>query len=55
MAVQGEVARDVARQIRVKVTPGEQARLTTTRRVDSEAYEAYLLARAPEQALQTGE
>jgi tetratricopeptide (TPR) repeat protein len=36
----------VARQIRVKVTPGEQARLTTTRRVDSEAYEAYLLARA---------
>lgn len=46
MAVQGEVARDVARQIRVKVTPGEQARLTTTRRVDPEAYQAYLLARA---------
>ena len=42
LAVQGEVARDVARQIRVKVTPQEQARLTTSRRVNPEAYEAYL-------------
>jgi TolB-like protein/Tfp pilus assembly protein PilF len=46
LAVQGEVARDVTRRIRVKVTPGEQERLTTSRRVDSEAYEAYLLGRA---------
>jgi TolB-like protein/Tfp pilus assembly protein PilF len=46
VAVQGEVARDVARQIRVKLTPQEQARLTTSRRVDPEAYEAYLLGRA---------
>src|SRR2546422_4941311 len=46
LAVQGEVARDVARQIRVKVTPQEQARLTTSRRVDPEAYEAYLLGHA---------
>ena len=46
LAVQGEVARDVARRIRVKVTPQEQARLTTSRRVDPEAYEAYLLGRA---------
>ena len=46
LAMQGEVARDVARQIRVKVTPQEQARLTTSRRVDPEAYEAYLLGRA---------
>jgi len=46
LAVQGEVARDVARQIRVKLTPQEQARLTTSRRVDPEAYEAYLLGRA---------
>jgi len=44
--VQGKVARDVARQIRVKVTAQEQARLTTSRRVDPEAYEAYLLGRA---------
>ena len=46
VAVQGEVARDVARRIRVKLTPGEQMRLTTSRPVDSEAYEAYLLGRA---------
>jgi TolB-like protein/Tfp pilus assembly protein PilF len=46
VAVQGKVARDVARQIRVKVTPQEQARLATTRRVAPEAYEAYLLGRA---------
>src|SRR6266700_1289886 len=43
---QGEVARAVARQIRVRLTPQEQARLTTSRRVDPEAYEAYLLGRA---------
>lgn len=46
VAVQGKVARDVARQIRVKLTAQEQARLTTDRRVDPEAYEAYLLGRA---------
>ena len=46
LAVQGKVARDVARQIRVKLTPQEQARLTTARRVNPEAYEAYLLGRA---------
>ena len=46
LAVQGAVARDVARKIRVKVTAEEQARLTTARRVDPEAYEAYLLGRA---------
>lgn len=46
VAVQGKVARDVARQIRVRLTPQEQARLTTDRRIDPEAYEAYLLGRA---------
>lgn len=46
VAVQGKVARDVARQIRVRLTPQEQARLTTDRRVNPEAYEAYLLGRA---------
>jgi TolB-like protein/Tfp pilus assembly protein PilF len=46
LAVQGKVARDVARQIRVRVTAQEQARLNTSRRVDPEAYEAYLLGRA---------
>jgi TolB-like protein/Tfp pilus assembly protein PilF len=46
LAMQGEVALHVARQIRVKLTPQEQARLTTSRRVDPEAYQAYLLGRA---------
>ena len=46
LAVQGVVAQNVARQIRVKLTPQEQARLTTSRRVDPEAYKAYLLGRA---------
>ena len=46
LAVQGEVARDVARQARVKLTPQEQARLTNSRPVDPEAHEAYLLGRA---------
>src|SRR6266702_1800320 len=46
LAAQGEVARGVARQIRAQLTPQEQARLTTSRRVDPEAYEAYLLGRA---------
>jgi TolB-like protein/predicted Zn-dependent protease len=46
LAVQGEVARDVANRIRIRVTPQEQARLASTRRVDPDAYEAYLLGRA---------
>jgi len=46
LAMQREVARDVARQIRIKLTPQEQVRLTTSRRVNPEAYEAYLLGRA---------
>ena len=46
LAVQGDVARGVARQIRVKLMPQEQARLTSSRRVDPEAYEDYLLGRA---------
>jgi TolB-like protein/Tfp pilus assembly protein PilF len=46
LAVQGEVARDVATRIRIEVTPQEQARLARSRRVDPDAYEAYLLGRA---------
>ncbi len=45
-AVQAEVARDVATRARITLTPQEQARLATARRVDPEAYEAYLLGRA---------
>ena len=54
VAVQGKVARDVARQIRVNLTPQEQARLTTARRVNPEAYEAYLLGRAYFNKIPTG-
>jgi len=46
LAIQGEVARAVASRIRVKVSAPEVLRLTNERRVDSEAYEAYLLGRA---------
>src|SRR6266851_4632674 len=46
LAVQGEVARGVARQIRVRLMPEERTRLATSQRVDPEAYEAYLLGRA---------
>ena len=46
IAMQREVTRGVASQIRVRLTPQEQARLTTSRPVDPEAYEAYLLGRA---------
>ncbi len=42
LALQGEVARAIAGQIQVKLTPGEQLRLTQTRHVNPEAYEAYL-------------
>jgi len=46
LAVQGTVAREVASRVRAKVTPLERRRLTSTRRVSAEAYEAYLLGRA---------
>ena len=46
LVMQAEVARDVARQFRVKSSPQENARLARSRRVDPDAYEAYLLGRA---------
>jgi TolB-like protein/DNA-binding winged helix-turn-helix (wHTH) protein/Tfp pilus assembly protein PilF len=46
LAMQKELARDVAGRIRVKVTPREQVRLAYARRVDPKAYQAYLLGRA---------
>jgi len=45
LATQSEVARAVTGHIRVKVSSQEQARLTASRPVDPEAYEAYLLGR----------
>jgi TolB-like protein/Tfp pilus assembly protein PilF len=46
LAVQAEVARDVANRARVRLTPQEQARLAASRGVDPQAYESYLLGRA---------
>ncbi len=45
LAMQDEVARAIAQEIRVKVTPEENARLTTSRPVDPEVYELYLKGR----------
>jgi TolB-like protein/Tfp pilus assembly protein PilF len=40
--LQDEVARNVAREIRAQLTPEDQQRLASARRVNSEAHEAYL-------------
>jgi serine/threonine protein kinase/Tfp pilus assembly protein PilF len=42
LALQDEVAGAIAHEIRIKLTPSEQARLKTSRAVDPEAHEAYL-------------
>ena len=45
LKLQQQVAKEIVEQIRPKVTPGEQARLTQARSVDPEAHEAYLKGR----------
>jgi TolB-like protein/DNA-binding winged helix-turn-helix (wHTH) protein/Tfp pilus assembly protein PilF len=45
VAVQDEVARRIAQEIRTTVTPEERAQLTSQRQVNPEAYEAYLRGR----------
>jgi TolB-like protein/DNA-binding winged helix-turn-helix (wHTH) protein len=45
LALQDEVARDIAEEIRVKLTPEERTRLTDARPVNPEAHEAYLRGR----------
>jgi len=45
LALQAEVAREVARQVEVELTAAERARLTQKRRIEPRAYEAYLLGR----------
>ncbi len=42
LALQGEVARAIASQIEVKLTPDEEKHLTRTRSVDPEAYNLFL-------------
>jgi serine/threonine-protein kinase len=45
LALQGEVARAIAREIEISVTPQEQSLLSEDRAVDPEAHEAYLKGR----------
>src|SRR5436853_4702820 len=45
LALQAEVAQAIAREIRVKLTPLDQARFAEVRAVDPDAYEAYLRGR----------
>jgi TolB-like protein/DNA-binding winged helix-turn-helix (wHTH) protein len=45
LALQKQVARSIAAQIRIKLSPNEQAALKNSRPVNPEAYEAYLKGR----------
>ncbi len=45
LTLQKELARTIAQEIRVHVTPQEKARLSQTRAVDPDAYEAYVKGR----------
>jgi tetratricopeptide (TPR) repeat protein len=45
LALQEKVARAIAEQIRIEVTPQEQAKLMAAKTVDPDAYEAYLKGR----------
>ena len=45
LALEDEVARDIAAEIRIKLTPQEKSRLAISRTVNPEAYEAYLKGR----------
>jgi TolB-like protein/Tfp pilus assembly protein PilF len=45
LALQGEVAQAIAQEIRIKLTPREEARLAKAQRVAPRAYEAYLKGR----------
>jgi serine/threonine-protein kinase len=46
LALQSEVARAIADEVKVAVTPDERSRLAASGRVEAEAYEAYLKGRA---------
>jgi TolB-like protein/Flp pilus assembly protein TadD len=45
LALQSEIARDISREIRAKLSAEERARLTNTRSVDPQAHRLYLLGR----------
>jgi eukaryotic-like serine/threonine-protein kinase len=46
LRLQSEVAQDIARQVRVQLTPQQQARLASAPEVNPEAYEAFLKGRS---------
>ena len=46
LGLQSDVARAIAEQIKVKLTPQEQIHLASARSVNPEAYEAYLKGRS---------
>lgn len=45
LSLQGEIAQQIAEEVRVVLTPGERERLRSTRKVDPRAHELYLKAR----------
>lgn len=45
LALESEVARDIANQVKAKLTPEEQVRLASARPIDPAAHEAYLKGR----------
>jgi TolB-like protein/DNA-binding winged helix-turn-helix (wHTH) protein/Tfp pilus assembly protein PilF len=45
LGLQSEMARTIADEIKIKITPQDQARLATTHPINSEAYESYLKGR----------
>src|SRR5262249_8952743 len=45
LALQDEVAQNIAEEIKMKVTPQEKMRLASAPRVNAQAYEAYLKSR----------
>jgi tetratricopeptide (TPR) repeat protein len=45
LALHSEVAREIAREVQVALTPAEESRLAEARSIDPEAYEAYLRGR----------
>jgi eukaryotic-like serine/threonine-protein kinase len=45
LSLEDEVARDIAYRIKIRLTPAEQSRLSSSRPVDPQAYESYLEGR----------
>ena len=45
LALQNEIVGSIVRELRIKLTPGEEKRLASARAVNPEAYEAYLKGR----------